>query len=93
MPGLRCDGRIQIRYTLFTFGIATYQTLVKKIPAPMTQPRTASASNNGYLDGSADSLIRAFLTGESDGHDVLNALYGDVLDEPIPQRLRDLLKR
>jgi hypothetical protein len=66
---------------------------VKKTRPPMTQPATVSASHTSQLDGSADPRIRAFLTGESDGQDVLNALYGAVLDEPIPQRMRDLLKR
>jgi hypothetical protein len=59
----------------------------------MTQPASVSASRVSQLDGLADRRIRAFLTGESDGRDVLNALYGAVFAEPIPQRMRDLLKR
>lgn len=43
--------------------------------------------------GSIDRRIRAFLNGESHGEDVLGALYGGVADEPIPERLRALLKR
>jgi len=57
----------------------------------MTHP--THRSNAPILDGSADLRIRAFLAGESDGEDVLNALYGAALHEPVPQRLRDLLKR
>ena len=43
--------------------------------------------------GSIDRRIRAFLNGESHGEDVLNALYGSVVAEPIPERLRVLLRR
>jgi hypothetical protein len=45
--------------------------------------------NNGH--GSIDRRIRAFLSGESHGEDVLGLLYGAVADEPIPERLRALL--
>jgi hypothetical protein len=47
--------------------------------------------NNGY--GSIDGRIRAFLSGESHGEDVLGLLYGTVADEPLPERLRALLKK
>ena len=43
--------------------------------------------------GPVDRRIRAFLAGETCGEDVLGALYGHVADEPIPERLLDLLKR
>ena len=36
--------------------------------------------------------IERFLTGESDGHTVLNALYGEVLNEPVPERLLAVLQ-
>jgi len=42
---------------------------------------------------SVDSRIRAFLAGDTNGEDVLRELYDDVLDEPIPERLRAVLKR
>ena len=42
---------------------------------------------------STDSRIRAFLDGETDGEDVLHAIYDHVLDEPVPERLRAALKR
>ena len=36
--------------------------------------------------------IERFLDGRSDGQILLNALYGDVLDEPIPERLLATLR-
>jgi hypothetical protein len=42
--------------------------------------------------GSIDRRIRAFLNGESHGEDVLDALYGHIAGEPIPERLRALLR-
>jgi len=49
----------------------------------------AAAGHGGY---SVDCRIRAFLNGESHGEDVLKALYGDIADEPVPERLRGLLR-
>ncbi|HWB48154.1 MAG TPA: hypothetical protein VG651_03515 [Stellaceae bacterium] len=46
----------------------------------------------GGARGSIDRRIRAFLNGESHGEDVLGALYGAPAAEPIPERLRALLK-
>jgi hypothetical protein len=40
-----------------------------------------------------DRDIRDFLTGKSDGEDLLHALYDHVLDEPVPERLKALLRR
>jgi anti-sigma factor NepR-like protein len=48
-----------------------------------------AAAHVGYR---IDRRIRAFIDGESHGEDVLSALYGDVADEPVPERLRALLK-
>ncbi len=59
-----------------------------QIAAATETPATIFASA-----GSADRRIRAFLNGESHGEDVLVALYGHVADEPIPERLRALLRR
>ena len=42
---------------------------------------------------SVDERIRAFLRNETDGGDVLHEIYDHVLDEPIPDRLRALLRR
>jgi hypothetical protein len=41
---------------------------------------------------SADSQIRDFLTGDTHGEDLLHALYDHVLDEPVPESMRALLK-
>jgi hypothetical protein len=41
---------------------------------------------------SIDSDIRDFLAGRNDGELVLHALYDHVLDEPVPQFLRDVLR-
>jgi hypothetical protein len=36
--------------------------------------------------------IAAFLDGRTHGEDLLHELYDHVLEEPIPQRMRELLK-
>jgi hypothetical protein len=42
--------------------------------------------------GPVDRRIRAFLSGETHGADVLHALYGSAIDEPIPASLLAILK-
>jgi hypothetical protein len=54
---------------------------VKRLAA---EPQIATAS--------VDKAIRDFLAAKNDGEDLLHALYDDVLQEPVPQRLRDLLE-
>ena len=51
---------------------------------PAVEPRIAMAL--------IDRDIRDFLAGRNEGEDLLHALYDHVLDEPVPQRLRDVLK-
>lgn len=61
----------------------------------MPNLQIASTRNHtvgGRTRNSVDRRIRAFLNGESHGEDVLGALYGHVADEPVPERLRALLK-
>ena len=41
---------------------------------------------------SVDRDIRDFVAGMTDGTDLLHAIYDHVLDEPVPQRLRAVLK-
>ena len=41
---------------------------------------------------SVDRQIRSFLAGEDDGQELLHAIYDHVLDEPVPERLKALLK-
>jgi hypothetical protein len=40
-----------------------------------------------------DRDIRDFLAGKNDGGELLHALYDHILDEPVPERLRAVLKR
>ncbi len=42
---------------------------------------------------STEREIRDFLSGKTDGEDLLHRLYDHVLDEPVPERLTALLKR
>jgi hypothetical protein len=42
---------------------------------------------------SMDRRIRDFLRGKTNGEDVLSELYDHVLDEPVPERLRAMLRR
>ena len=39
------------------------------------------------------SQIEHFLNGNTTGRALLEALYNHVLDEPLPQRLKDMLPR
>jgi hypothetical protein len=55
-----------------------------------TQRHTAHHSRSRR--GPVDRRIRAFLSGETHGEDVLHALYGSAIDEPIPARLLAILK-
>lgn len=45
------------------------------------------------VKSSVDRDIRDFLAGKNDGEDLLHALYDHVLDEPVPERLKALLRR
>jgi hypothetical protein len=45
-----------------------------------------------HIAMSIDRDIRDFLAGKNDGEIVLHALYDHVLDEPVPQFLRDVLR-
>jgi hypothetical protein len=58
-----------------------------------SKPSQSSQQTASRPNGSADGRIRAFLAGETHGEDVLGALYGGVADEPVPERLRALLRR
>ena len=44
------------------------------------------------LEASIDCQIRAFLDGDSDGYELLQGLYGDAIDEQVPERLTCLLR-
>lgn len=45
------------------------------------------------LDAVIDRQIRSFLNGNNDGGELLQGLYGDIVDEPVPARMTDLLRR
>ena len=47
----------------------------------------------GFAMSLIDQDIRDFLDGKNAGEGLLHALYDHVLDEPIPERLRALLKQ
>lgn len=55
-----------------------------------SQRRHGVAASGNF---STDRRIRAFIDGESHGEDVLRALYRDVADEPLPERLRAVFRR
>lgn len=44
------------------------------------------------LSALIDRQIRLLLNGHSDGRELFRGLYGDATDEPIPARLRSLLR-
>jgi hypothetical protein len=71
--------------------------LDKRDKAMMPSPAIPLSRHNSVTParghGPVDRRIRAFLNGEGHGEDVLGALYGDIAHEPIPEKLRALLKR
>jgi len=44
------------------------------------------------IDGVVESSMLRFLNGETDGRDLFQALYGDVADEPVPEKLLALVR-
>jgi hypothetical protein len=66
----------------------------------MTQPSAIPVETPVDEDADAiaallpvSSQIEHFLAGTTTGRALFEALYGDVLDEPVPHRLIDLLRR
>jgi hypothetical protein len=43
--------------------------------------------------GTIEQRIKDFLDGKTHGEDVLNALYGQAMTEPVPERLLAVLRR
>ena len=43
-------------------------------------------------EGVVESSILRFLNGETDGRDLFQALYGDVADEPVPEKMLALVR-
>ena len=64
----------------------------------MTQPSTLAAAPAEDADILAEFLpvssqIEHFLRGDTTGRALFQALYDHVLDEPVPESLKDLLRR
>jgi hypothetical protein len=64
---------------------------------PEFKPVSASTPGGGVpqppiVSSSVADRIADFLDGGTDGGDLLHELYDYVLEEPIPQRMRALLK-
>ncbi len=57
----------------------------KSAPCAPAKPEPKKPDLKGF--------IRAFLKGESHGEELLHALYDSILEEPIPERLRAVLRR
>lgn len=63
---------------------------------PINQPATAVRCRHWAAERTLPSVsarIAAFLDGTTNGEDLLHALYDDVLDEPIPESMREILQR
>ncbi len=54
---------------------------------------SAAAALRTLVEVTDGEEIETFLDGDSDGAGLFHQLYDHVLDEPIPQRLLDVLKR
>ena len=65
----------------------------KQMRKPMSLALAFQPTRSPIVVPSVDAQIRAFLAGETDGEDVLHEIYDHVLDEPIPEAMRALLKR
>jgi hypothetical protein len=44
------------------------------------------------IDAVVETAILSFLNGENDGKELFQALYGDTLDEPVPEHLLALVR-
>ena len=49
--------------------------------------------NDQRIDPSVTARIAAFLDGRTNGEDLLHELYDYVLDEPVPENMRALLRK
>ena len=58
----------------------------------MIGPGCRISRHHSNRRGSISRRIRAFVSGASHGEDVLHALYGSIAAEPVPERLRTILK-
>jgi hypothetical protein len=44
------------------------------------------------IDDVVEDAILRFLSGETEGQELFQALYGDTVDEPIPERMLALVR-
>jgi hypothetical protein len=61
----------------------TFATSLAAIAAPLPVDE---------LDEMVEQSILRFLSGKTDGEELFNALYGHVLEEPIPAALLELVR-
>ncbi len=61
----------------------TFATSLAAIAAPLPVDE---------LDEMVEQSILRFLSGETDGEELFNALYGHVLEEPIPAAMLELVR-
>ncbi len=63
-----------------------------KAAAVIPLPQTETTDDMEALLPIATQIDR-FLSGQSDGRALFEALYGDLADEPVPQHLLDLVRK
>jgi hypothetical protein len=44
------------------------------------------------IDGVIEDAILRFLSGETEGRELFEALYGEAVDEPVPERMLALIR-
>lgn len=54
---------------------------------------TVAALDEDATPRATDRAIRDYLDGKTDGAELFQALYGAVIDEPIPAAILDLVRR
>ena len=62
-------------------------------PEHKAVPTLGGLPQPGVAPTSVADRLTAFLDGRTHGEDLLHELYDYVLEEPIPQRMRDVLDR
>jgi hypothetical protein len=55
-------------------------------------PAFAASTETEAADGHIDAAVRRYLDGVNDGHALFQALYDDILDEPIPASMLALIR-
>lgn len=55
-------------------------------------PAAAAPTETHAMDTVVDLAVRRYLDGKSDGSALFQALYGAILDEPIPEAMLALVR-